>query len=248
MSDERIDLGGESPREFATTCWSVVLAAGHRSSPDSQRALAALCQSYWYPLYAYVRRRVADVHEAQDLTQEFFSRLLEKDVLAVAQPERGRFRAFLLTALKNFLANEWDKSRAQKRGGGQPVWSLDFASGESRYGMEPAHTTTAERLYERQWTLGLLARVLSQLRAEYAANGKEQLFESLKGFLMGDSESASYDDAGHALGLSAGAVRVAAHRFRQRYRQLLRAEVAQTVADPSEIDDEIRRLFASLED
>lgn len=144
--------------------------------------------------------------------------------------------------------NHVHKTRARKRGGGQPVWSLDFASGESRYGLEPAHAMTAERLYERQWTLALLAQVLSQLRAEYAANGKEQLFETLKGFLMGDPESASYDEAGQALGLSAGAVRVAAHRFRQRYRQQLRAEVAQTVADSSEIDDEIRRLLESLED
>lgn len=238
----------DSPASFVTTHWSLVLAAGRRAQPDADQALASLCQSYWFPLYAYVRRRTADVHEAQDLVQGFFTRLLEKDLLAVADPERGRFRAFLLTALKHFLANEWSKEQAQKRGGGQVALALDFDSGESRYSLEPAHDLTAERLYEKQWVLTLLDRVLASLRAECQAAGKEAQFQLLKPFLGGGRGEGSYAAVARDLGMTEGAVKTAAHRLRQRYRELLRSELAQTVAHPADVDDEIRYLFTALGD
>ena len=225
----------------------MVVAAGRRSSPASKAALADLCQRYWYPLYVYVRRRVADVDEARDLTQDFFARLLEKNTLALADPERGRFRSFLLTALKHFLINEWEKARAQKRGGGRKALAIDFEAKESQFTREPAHTWTPERLYERHWALTLLDQVLAQLRQEFQAAGKGKLFEQLKGFLVGDSATATHADAAGKLGMSEGAVKVAAHRLRKRYRELLRQEVAQTVADDNEVEDEIRALFRSLE-
>lgn len=231
---------------FATTHWSLVLAAGQRAQPDADRALATLCQSYWFPLYAYVRRRTVDVHEAQDLVQGFFTRLLEKDLLAVVQPQRGRFRAFLLTALKHYQQNEWAKGRAQKRQAGRAALALDFASGETRYCREPSHDLTAERLYERQWALTLLDRVLGLLRAEYQAARKENQFDRLKAFLGADRSEASYAAVAGDLGLTEGAAKVAAHRLRKRYRELLRAELAQAVADPAEVDDEIRHLFTAL--
>jgi RNA polymerase sigma-70 factor (ECF subfamily) len=231
---------------FDTTHWSVVLTAGHRSSPESRGALSALCQIYWYPLYAYARRRVRTAEDAQDLTQEFFARLLQKDYLAVVQPGRGRFRSFLLTAFKHFLANEWDKARAQKRGGGQSPISLDFTAGEERYVRQPADDVTPERIYERQWALTLLDRVLSRLRADYVRGGKDKHFEQLKVFLTGNEAAASYAQAARELEVSEGAARVAAHRMRRRYRELLRAEIAETVSDPGEVEDEIRRLFNTL--
>jgi RNA polymerase sigma factor (sigma-70 family) len=231
---------------FATTHWSVVLEAGRTHRPDADRSLTALCESYWYPLYAYVRRRVKDPGEAQDLTQEFFARLLEKDLLASATPDRGRFRSFLLTAMKHFLANEWNKAHTQKRGGRRLVLSLDFDSGDSRYGLEPAHELTPERLYERKWALTLLDRVLGRLREEYQARGKAAHFERLRPFISGSRTEAAYADAAQELGVSAGAAKVAAHRLRKRYRDLLRDELAQTVADPADIDDEIAWLFQAL--
>ncbi len=231
---------------FASTRWSLVIAAGHRSSPEAAGALEALCRTYWFPLYAYVRRRVPDRHEAQDLTQEFFARLLEQNHFAVADPERGRFRAFLLTALKHFLTNEWDKTQAIKRGGGRVPLSLDFDSGESRLSLEPADDQTPERIFEREWTITLLDRVLARLRDEQVAAGKGPPFETLKQFLTGGRDEASYADVAGELGMTAGAIKVAAHRLRQRYRELLRAEVAQTVASAEEVDDEIRGLFETL--
>jgi RNA polymerase sigma-70 factor (ECF subfamily) len=233
-------------RHFQTTHWSLVLAAGHRSSSRSNDALAALCRTYWYPLYAYVRRRVRDVDEAQDLTQEFFSQLLEKNLFAVAHPERGKFRAFLLTSFKNFLANEWDKAKALKRGGGKAPIPLDFQSGESRFSLEPIDDLTPDRLYDKQWVLTLLKHVLGQLREESIRAGKEQPFEHLKVFITGEAAPGGYAEAAVKLGMTEGAAKVAAHRLRQRYRALLRDEIAQTVAEPSEVDDEIRSLFATL--
>ncbi len=192
------------------------------------------------------------IDEAQDLTQEFFARLLERNTLAVAAPERGRFRAFLLTALKHFLANERERGNAQKRGGGRMLLSLDFSpdfsSGETRFSLEPAHQLTAERLFERQWIATLLDRVMSQLREEFRAAGKLQQFELLKASIVGDEAEMSYDEIGKSLGMNAGAARTAAHRLRRRYREILRAEIAETVCDPSEVDDEISRLFESLAD
>ena len=244
---------GES--EFGSTRWSVVIAAGQlgdgkESSADANEALAVLCRDYWYPLYAYVRRRVHNVHEAQDLIQAFFTRLLEKNVIGVADPERGRFRAFLLTALRNFLANEWEKAKAEKRGGGRAALSLDLDVGESRFIAEPADTMTAERLFERRWAETLLDRTTARLRDEFVRAGKEPHFNHLKVFLTGRNESVSYGESARQLGLTEGAVMVAAHRMRRRFRDLLRAEIAQTVAqdaaDPDAIEDEIRSLFHAL--
>jgi RNA polymerase sigma-70 factor (ECF subfamily) len=237
------DYGGS---RFESTHWSLVLAAGHHSSPDANQALSTLCRTYWYPLYAYVRRRVKDVHEAEDLTQAFFAQLLEKKRLAVAEAGRGKFRSFLLASLKNFLDNEWDKARTQKRGGGRKLIPLDFQSGESRYKLEPADELTPERLYDRQWALTLLEQVLARLREEFVRAGKARHFEQLKHFLTGEKAPTSYAQAADELGSTEGAVKVSVHRLRQRYRELLRVEIAQTVAEPGEVEDEINRLFAVL--
>jgi DNA-directed RNA polymerase specialized sigma24 family protein len=232
--------------EFATTHWSMVLAAGNRGRPDASRALAQLCETYWYPLYAYVRRSVGDVHEAQDFTQAFFERLLELRPFETIDPERGRFRAFLLTACKRFLINEWHKGRAEKRGGGRRALSLDFESGESKLGLVAVDTVTAEQLFEQEWAVTLLDHVLNLLRAEYVAKDRLPNFEALKHFLAGASRQDGYHDAARALGISETTAKVAAHRMRKRYRELLRAEIAQTVERPESVDDEIRNLFAVL--
>lgn len=238
--------GPQSSPSFATTRWSLVLRAGDRKDESARRSLEALCRQYWLPLYAFVRRRIANAADAQDLTQAFFVHLIEKEVLARASPERGRFRSFLLAAVKNFLANELDRARAQKRGGGAALLSLDFAAGEARIGLDPAHHLTAERLFERHWALALLETVTQRLQAEYAATGRSRLFERLKAALTGERPHDYYRDAAAELGLSADAGRQAARRMRKRYRELLRDEVSQTVESPAEVDDEIRRLFAVL--
>ena len=222
------------------------MAAGCTNQPAAEQALATLCEKYWFPLYAYVRRRVKDSSEAQDLTQEFFARLLEKDILASAAPDRGRFRSFLLTAMKNFLANDWRQARAQKRGGQRRELSLDFAAGDSRYSLEPGHDLTPERLYERKWVMTLLDRVLDRLRAQYVAESHLADFDLLRPFIGGNRAEASYAEVAKELNLSEGAAKVAAHRLRKRYRNLLRSELAQTVADPADIDDEISWLFRAL--
>jgi len=223
-----------------------VLGAGRPGSQEAAAALAALCQRYWYPLYAYVRRRVRDVSEAQDLTQEFFARLLEKNTLAAASRERGRFRAFLLGAMKNFLANEWDKAKALKRGGGRPPISLALDTAESKLSLEPAHDLTPEKIYEREWALTLLELVVERIDAEYVAAGKARQFTLLKPALAGHRAAIDYSAAASALEISDEAVRQAAHRLRRRYREILREELLQTVADPAEVDDEIRALFTTL--
>ena len=230
---------------FATTSWSVVLAAGHASRSDAQAALARLCETYWYPLYTYVRRRGHPPEEAQDLTQEFFARLLEKHYLLAADRERGRFRSFLLASLNHFLANEWRRQTAQKRGGGRVAISLDLPSGERRYSQEPSHDLTPEQAYERRWALTLLERALSRLREEYAAGGKASLCERLTAFLAGD-KGAPYQQIANDLGMTEGAVKTAAHRLRQRCRELLRAEVAQTVAAAEDVDEELRHLLSVI--
>jgi RNA polymerase sigma-70 factor (ECF subfamily) len=231
---------------FATTRWSLVLAAGDKAQPESQTALAALCQIYWPAIYVFFRRQVTDIHEAQDLTQAFFARLLEKDILAVAQPTRGRFRAFLLASARNFLLNEWDRNKAHKRGGGHKILNLDFRQHDSKPSFEPADPSTPERLYERQWALGLLEQAMIRLRGEFAKAGKEAIFDGLKSTLSGAQPDVPLAEIARSLGITANAAKVAAHRLRNRYRELLRAEVAQTLADPEEIDDEIRHLFAAL--
>ena len=235
-----------NPHEFATTRWSIVLAAGRPADRDAQEALSQLCELYWYPLYAYVRRRVEDLDDAQDLTQGFFAHLLEKGAVAQADRTRGRFRAFLLTAVKNFLANQRQREQAQKRGGQRLMLSLDLDAGESKFQLEPAHELTPEKLFERRWVTTLLDRVLDRLRAELADAGKAEHFERLKEGLTGDSESTDYKQAATALGMTPAAAKQAAYRLRKRYRQLFREEVARTVADESEVDEEIGRLLELL--
>jgi RNA polymerase sigma factor (sigma-70 family) len=231
---------------FQTTHWSVVLRAGHREDLAAEVALASLCERYWFPLYAFVRRRVANVHEAQDATQEFFARLLEKNTLAGASPERGRFRAFLLTALKNFLSNQRDRANSRKRGGAVRTLRLDMDAGESRLSLEPTHDLTPERLFDRAWVRTLLDLVMTRLEAEYRSSGRSQQFDRLKVDLAGGRDRLSYADLGLELGISEEAARQAASRLRRRYREILREEVAQTLADPGDTDDEIRSLFAAL--
>jgi len=230
---------------FATTRWSLIAAAQDASAPAARQALADLCSAYWFPVYAYVRRRGHDHHAAQDLTQGFFARLLEKNDLAAADRTRGRFRSFLLTACQHFLANQHDHDTAKKRGGGRVHVALDFTSADGRYSHEPADATTPERLFARQWALGLLERVLAGLRDEYEGSGRAKLFYALKECLTGATE-ARYAGLADRLRMTEGAVKVAVHRLRQRYKDRLRSAIAETVATPDEVEDEIRDLFAAL--
>lgn len=223
-----------------------MLAAGDIGGHEATTALARLCETYWYPLYVYVRRRVGNVHDAQDLTQAFFCHLLEKQSLARADRARGRFRTFLITALNNFLTNEWEKQTTEKRGGGKAPLSLDFDAGESRYQIEPSHALTPETLYDRRWVLTMLDQVLERLRNELAQAGKQTQFEQLKETLVAKPTDADYERAAEALGISPAAARQAAYRMRKRYRQLFRQEVARTVADEEDVDDEIGRLLETL--
>ena len=230
---------------FHTTHWTVVLAARRGDDTSARGALASLCATYWYPLYAFIRRRGYESHAAEDLTQEFFTRLLAKAWLAGVDPQRGKFRAFLLATLKHFLANEQDREHAQRRGGGQTLLPLDSGDAETRYRLEPADSATPEKAFERQWALAVLEQVLARLQAEAAADGKAALFAALQPFLVGD-RGRTYAAAAQALGLTEGALKVAVHRLRRRYRELLREEIAHTVADPAEIEDEIRYLRQCL--
>ncbi len=239
----------ETPRgsgRFPSTQWSIVLAAGDPQAAGGAEALALLCQAYWYPLYAYIRRRVSDVHQAQDLTQAFFSHVLEKHTIGRANPQRGRFRAFLLSTLQNFLANQRTKAAAQKRRPDQPELSLDFQDAESRYQIEPSHQITPEALYQRRWVLTLLEHVLKQLQDELAREGKQAHFEQLQAGLTGEMTAEDYHQAAATLRLTPAATKQAAYRLRKRYRQLLRQEVARTVSQDDQVDDEIGELFASL--
>lgn len=232
---------------FEATRWSIVLAAKQAKGSDTARgrdALGKLCAAYWYPLYAFVRRGGKSPHDAQDLTQGFFARLLEKNWLDAVDQSRGRFRSWLLAAMKHFLANEWDKSRARKRGGGHALIPLDAEDAESRYAHEPADTATADKLFDRRWALTLLDQVLARLRAEFIAVGKVKHFDGLKGALTG--EKTPYAETAVQLGMSEGAVKVAVHRLRERYRDLIRAEIAETVGTPAEVDDELRHLLSAL--
>lgn len=240
--------GSADAAGFAATRWTLVLAAaGGKASSRAAGALAELCGIYWYPLYAYVRRRGHGIQDAEDLTQEFFARLLARDGFEAVAPEKGKFRAFLLAALKHFLANQWDRGQAQKRGGGRPIASLDARGAESRLRMEPSHDLTPEKLFQRQWALTVLDRVLARLQGEFVAGGKTAVFEGLKGFLIGGGGAATgYAEAGRELNMTAGAVKVAIHRLRRRYRELLRDEIAQTVDREEEIEDEVRYLLSCL--
>ncbi len=240
--------GAELPRSpiFVTTHWSVVLTAGDRDTTVAREALAKLCQTYWYPLYAFVRRRNFSPPDAEDLTQEFFARFLEHHWVGDADREKGRFRSFLLSAMNHFLANEWDKARAQKRGGGVPLLPIEFDTAETRYVREPADNVTPEQHFERRWALTLLETVVQRLQAEYEQDGKGDLFAALNPCLVGDRTSQPYEELAAKLNTSEGAVKSAVHRLRQRYRQLLRDEIAQTVAGPGEVEEELRHLITVL--
>lgn len=235
-------LSGSS--QFPTTRWTLVVAAGEPYRNEARSALTTLCENYWYPLYAYLRRRGFPADQAQDLTQEFFIRVLEGRYLNRADPERGRFRCFLLTSLKFFVADEEDRQRARKRGGGA-VLPIEFLSGEERYQREPAHDETPERIFERRWGLSVLDRVVEKLRNEFVHHGRPEHFDRLKVFLLGQSD-ASYAALAREMNTSEGALKVAIHRLRKRYRELFRQEIADTVADPADVESELRFLAAAL--
>ena len=223
-----------------------MLAAGRRSTPQADVALEALCRTYWYPLYVYVRRQTSTREDAEDLTQSFFAKFLEKNYLEGLSSDKGKFRAFLLAALKHFLANEWDRANRQKRGGGVALLSLDWQSADTRYQIDPADNLSPDKLYDRAWAVTLLERVITRLRQEGDAGGKGRLFEQLKPFLMIGKSAIPYAQAAAALGLTEGAVRVQVHRLRRRYRELLREEIAQTLADPAQAGEEMQALFTAF--
>lgn len=233
-------------RVFATTHWSVVLTAGRSDTTRSQDALTKLCQTYWYPLYAYVRRHGYSAHDAQDLTQAFFAHLLERHSIAEADPKRGRFRSFMLGVMNHFLANERDRAGAQKRGGGATHLPLQFDTAETRYGHEPSDNTTPEQNYERRWAMALLEEVLRRLASEYKLDGRSELFVAINPCLVGERANQPYAELATRLGVSENTIKSAVHRLRQRYRQLLREEIAHTVAVPGEVDEELRHLFTVL--
>jgi RNA polymerase sigma factor (sigma-70 family) len=231
---------------FVTTHWSVVLSAREKQSPQSAAALETLCRTYWYPLYAYLRRQGRPPHDAQDLTQGFFARLLKKDYLQAVAREKGKFRTFLLVALKRFLANEWDREHAQKRGGFAPVVPIDQEFAESRFAADPSPNVQPDVLFDRQWALTLLERAMTQLQEEYVASGRAKLFEYLQSCLAREESALPYAEIAARLNLTEPAVKMAVHRLRARYREILRAEIAHTVSAPEEVEEEVRHLFASF--
>jgi RNA polymerase sigma-70 factor (ECF subfamily) len=249
MSGPSVHTSGERPQavRFATTRWSLVVSAGGQHDALAAReALATLCQAYWYPLYAFLRRQGTPAEDAQDLVQAFFVEVIEKDRLAAADRERGKFRSFLLASLKHFQANEWRRATAQKRGGKAAPVSLDLEAGERRFALEPAHELTAERIFLRQWAMTLLEQTLAALRQEFSAAGKAELFERLKEHLGASGERVPYRELAEELGTTEGALKVATHRFRARWREVLREQIAQTVAGPEEVEDELREMFDAV--
>jgi RNA polymerase sigma-70 factor (ECF subfamily) len=244
-------VGSQGPRhagpaEFTTTHWSVVLAACQQESPAAGEALAQLCRTYWYPLYAFIRRQGSSPHDAEDLTQEFFLRFLERHALGSVRPGAGKFRSFLLICLKNFLANERERAHAQRRGGGCPPVPLDGGDAETRYLLEPADNRTPEAVFERRWAFAVVERTLAELRREYAGGKKCALFEELQGFLPCGQGSVSRVELAGKRGVSVGAIDVAVHRLRQRFGALLRQQVARTVSSETEVEEEIRHLISVL--
>ena len=233
-------------RWFATTDWGTVLAAGRPGSPEADAALARLCQIYWRPLHAFVRRLGHPPEDAQDLVQGFFAHVLEKNCFGDYAVEKGRFRSFLMLMLKRYLTNEWRRVNRQKRGGDRQVLSIDAMDTEARYLHEPVDEASPEKDFERRWIMTLLSRVLDRMEAECRAEGKEKAFHELKTFLAGDTGGLSYAEVGRKLNMGEGAVKVAVHRLRQRYRDLLRSEIANTVSSPGEVDEEIRSLFLAF--
>ena len=231
------------PQVFATTHWSVVISAGHQSSPNAQEALEKLCRTYWYPLYAYVRRQGNNPEDAQDLTQAFFAWFLDRSFLRQADRERGRFRSFLLTSLNHFLAHERERAQALKRGGRQVHIPWDLAAAENRYHFEPTSETSPENTFDQRWALALFHQALGRLRLEYANAGKNELFEQLKTFLTNVADDGGYEGIAARLDMAPGSIAVAVHRLRQRYGELVKEEIAHTVASPAEVQDELRYLI-----
>jgi RNA polymerase sigma-70 factor (ECF subfamily) len=233
---------------FATTHWTVVLAAGRRHTPQSDGALEELCRTYWFPLYAYVRRRGHSKEDAEDSVQAFFARFLAKNYLEGLSAERGRFRAFLLASLKHFLINEWKKTQRLKRGGGDATLSLDWKTADTQFQVAATNEPSPDKAFDREWALALLAKVIERLRTECDAAGKSKQFEQLKIFLTAGRGVLSHAEAAKNLGMDETAVRVAVHRLRKRYRILLRDEISQTLTDPVQVDEEMRALFGAFAD
>ncbi len=247
MTSEHSTPASSAPGDiFATTHWTVVLAAGRRHTPQSDGALEELCRTYWFPLYAYARRRGYNKEDAEDLVQAFFARFLEKNYLAGLSAERGRFRAFLLASLKHFLINEWKKTQRQKRGGGDKPLSLDWQTADTQFQVASTTEPSPDKTFDREWALALLAKVIQRLQNECTAEGRAKQFEQLKIFLTAGKGALSHADAAKTLGMDETAVRVAVHRLRKRYRVLLRAEISQTLADGSQVDEEMRALFGAF--
>ncbi|MCI0539235.1 MAG: ECF-type sigma factor [Verrucomicrobiales bacterium] len=236
----------EPARNFRTTHWSVVLLAGQADLAQSAQALEILCRTYWYPVYSFIRHKGYDVHETHDLTQAFFARLIEKNYVEAADSEKGKFRTFLLTAVTRFLANEQDRAHALKRGGGDTALSLDEEDAEGRFLHEPIHGQAPDKLYDQAWARQVLSVVLDRLRAEFDRAGRTNRFEELKTFLVDDKGALSYAEAAARLGLTPSAVKTGIHRLRQRYAQLIREEIAQTVDDPAQVETEIQYLIDAL--
>lgn len=234
-------------RVFATTQWSLIVEAARNDSMQSTRdALSTMCERYWYPLYAYVRRRGFKPDECSDLTQAFFAQFLEKNSIEHADPKRGRFRTFLLSSLKNFITNQWRHDQTQKRGGHLKKFSLEINQGEERYQLEPADTTTPETLFDRRWALTLLATTFEKLENEYTTPEKKRLFERIRPYVVGGADKVPYREVSEELGMTENAIKVAVHRMRKRCGTILRAEIAGTVASEEEIDEELREMFKSL--
>ena len=247
MTSEHSTPDSSAPGDvFATTHWTVVLAAGKRSTPQSDLALEQLCRTYWFPLYAYVRRRGHTKEDAEDLTQAFFARFLARNYLAGLSAERGRFRAFLLASLKHFLINDWKKSHRQKRGGGEAPLSLDWETADTKFQVAATNEPSPDKAFDREWALALLARVIERLQKECEAGGRTKLFGQLKIFLTTGKDESAQSKAAKSLGMEEGSVRVAIHRLRKRYRQLLRDEIAQTLSDATDVDEEMRALFGAF--
>ena len=228
---------------FATTSWTKVLAARDAPSTEARQALESLCRVYWYPLYAFIRRQGHDAEESRDLTQAYFAELLEKGYLDDYDPEKGRFRVFLMTSVKHFVSKQREKALAWKRGGRANVVSLDAQEVEGRYRFEPVDRLTPEQIFERRWALTVLERALTRLRREQEDTDRGAEFKRLEGFLTGQQPTTSYREVAAELGTSEGAVKTSIHRLRQRYGQLLRSEIAETVASPAEVDDEVKHLL-----
>jgi RNA polymerase sigma-70 factor (ECF subfamily) len=241
-------MPGPAARLFVTTHWSLVMAAGNTESPEANEALETLCRIYWYPLYAYVRRKGHSAEDAQDLTQEFFARLLARNYLSVADRNKGKFRSFLLGSLEHFLAREWTKAHAQKRGGGRSNLSLNETDAENRYLIEPSHDWTPKKMFDRRWAITVLDQAMARLRHECMSNRKSDLFNKVECLLSGEKGEASYARIAADLNLSEAALKMAVLRLRRRYGELIRAEIAQTVATPEEAEEELHYLFAVLRD